>query len=1732
MPFLVETSALQKSREIFNEFGIVVLEGGVGCGKTFTSLTLMSEYLTSNPNHSPLIINSPFEWYDAVDSSKTYCIFIEDFVGKHEIKAEILNEWKRIATSIILAVKSKKVRLIIAGRKYVFFHIRSLMGETDSLNELLQIRNTTDFSEYKYKLTIEEKRKMLHNYTFGELDKLTDQEVTLILASSNVIGFPLLCEKYCTLDTKPEICAWFATPVELLVKEIELYCASPSRLPYIVMLLTMFLKCLQFPMSTEAQRLLIKLTDYFEMSAVPQVSLSQCAAGLVGTLLLFETKSATYTFCTDNLPTAVFYSLSSKNLPLLLEHAPMYLINDLCFIPAIGGTKQTAKVHLHEEYYPVMASKFVSILCNNNPKRFAEIAVSDILKNRNFLNYFLTNKTLSDNLVSFIFSRLDMNGRSLLSHAAACGNIHLVDAIMEKVRMNDATGNYQTEIQKALEACCESGRAEVLQILLKYSGFVTIRLLYPTIRSGNVQLLHALLSKGPNFFLEFYQQSDEKSTDFASDDVNYLPDLPDSHSILHEAVLVGEESIIKYLLEKYAYLIHKRDKNNETPAFMASAKGCLSLLKILLEHGQDLNERNRNGETILMVACLNGHANIVEYLLSKAPGLASQEDNFKNSPALRAASKGYTEIVKQLVDNGCDIFVANKHGQTALHSASSGGHSETIRFVLAQAPDLIHTTDIGGRSAVFSAVSAGHVEIVRLLVAYGANILKLDLVGSSLLFVACQKGRIALVNQLIESSPELITKRTKYNWAPVHAAACGGFVDVLGCLVTRGADILAEDNDGYSVLHIAAQQGEINTIRYLIHAYPKLLHRKDNKGLNVVYHAAKSGHTDVFKILLELGSDVSVCNSMGQNSFHIACINGHLDIVSVLLDKRKYLLEVKDKALWTAAHYACLYGHLSVLQLLVKHGTDLMAVTFEGYTALHIACEEGYAVIVEYLLKEFPNLLRLKTKLPDPSVLAIQSDHHDVAALLTNDVEETNGQQGRSSLFTACKIGNINSVRKVLINMPELLRLRDNNKANAAYVAASYGHLTILKLLKDQGLDVMCCNNNGQTALHIACQEGHKDVARYILSNYPGTANKCDYSNCTPGYYAASHGHVDILQVLVEFGLNVFSKTIYGQTLLLTACQTGQVNVVQYLLDTFPDLLHHYDYTGRSPAFLATFHGNIRILEILSKYGGDLISGNEKGFTPLHLACQEGHEELVRFYIREAPELLHAEHNKNYCASTLAAYFGYARILKILVDSGMPQITYHQLNDTVLFHACSDGDGDIVKYVLREFPELVKKTDDNGATAAYVAAAKGHVHILELFYDYGIELMTKNKFGQTGLHVACQAGHLNVVKFLLRIFPRYVNCADDSDCIPAYYAAANGNLETLKCLIDFKSDLAPCNRNGQSVLHVVCRGGKMDITEYLLQLNPELMWQVDFKCRTPLFYAAECVHCLKIMAKYKADFFHKDRGGQTVLHMACRKGFADSVGYLARKFPELVHRSDTNGLVPLHFAALKNYTECVKILVSCGADLYAKTNDLHSALHLAASNGQRDVFLLFLQTCPDLTEALDIDNWSAAHIAASKGHAHILECLRLHQVYLGNKASGGQTICHLACKRGHMDVLDFIFDHYPDLLHSRDSNKWTPAHHAAQGGHVNVLKKLNNFGISLMSESTAGKTTLHLACQEGHENCVRYLLNTVPSLSNISDSNGRTPYDYAKTMKRNDLLLILPLPVTSSNEVTVIYSRT
>jgi uncharacterized protein len=173
------------------------------------------------------------------------------------------------------------------------------------------------------------------------------------------------------------------------------------------------------------------------------------------------------------------------------------------------------------------------------------------------------------------------------------------------------------------------------------------------------------------------------------------------------------------------------DRESDTPLGQAAARGDTAAIRKLLAAGADPNGFDGHGGTALIGAARMGHVAAAEALLA-AGARADLRDRAHSAwtPLMHAVHKRQTEAARVLLDHGADPNARGGAGVTALIMSAAYGDTETVRLLLERGADARLRAD-GGVTALGNAAGGGglfditdgpglgvcHPDTVRLLLA-------------------------------------------------------------------------------------------------------------------------------------------------------------------------------------------------------------------------------------------------------------------------------------------------------------------------------------------------------------------------------------------------------------------------------------------------------------------------------------------------------------------------------------------------------------------------------------------------------------------------------------------------------------------------------------------------------------------------------------------------------------------------------------------------------------------------------------------------------------------------------------------------------------------------------------------------------------------------------------------------------------------------------------------------------
>ncbi|CAI7620724.1 unnamed protein product [Penicillium manginii] len=208
------------------------------------------------------------------------------------------------------------------------------------------------------------------------------------------------------------------------------------------------------------------------------------------------------------------------------------------------------------------------------------------------------------------------------------------------------------------------------------------------------------------------------------------------------AIQQNKTDTLKKALDKGANA-DTMNQDEQTALMVACSYGHEEIVKTLLHYGADADRSSDKGETALGVAAGRGQEGIVRVLLAHG---ASVNSYGRAKPGLsEAAASGYESIVRLLLDRGADPNAMRGLGLTALSRAAANGHVGVCRLLLDNGAKVDHPHSVINTSPLARAVESGQAGVVRLLMEWGADPLRRDVSGKTIVSLAVSQGRAGVI---------------------------------------------------------------------------------------------------------------------------------------------------------------------------------------------------------------------------------------------------------------------------------------------------------------------------------------------------------------------------------------------------------------------------------------------------------------------------------------------------------------------------------------------------------------------------------------------------------------------------------------------------------------------------------------------------------------------------------------------------------------------------------------------------------------------------------------------------------------------------------------------------------------------------------------------------------------------------------------------------------------------------
>jgi ankyrin repeat protein len=411
--------------------------------------------------------------------------------------------------------------------------------------------------------------------------------------------------------------------------------------------------------------------------------------------------------------------------------------------------------------------------------------------------------------------------RLLLEHGAAtevrancndatplieCAQFGDTDALGHLIEFGADVNAKEDDNATALMYAAERGDMKAVELLLNAGAEVNVVGRSVEMCITNVEARPALMWAVSSRHLEVARTLLE-----AGADVNAVTDY--GYTALILATWTEEARLVELLLE-FGADVSMRDLEARTAADYAARMERWDLVHLI-------EERENNGAVAklcdeLVKASALGKKRKMRALLKKGVSIECR-GGWGHTPLLAACKcSRCKEVVKMLVEAGANLEARHFTGSTPLIEACGNGDMDIIEYLVGAGADL-EGRGTEGNIPLIESLRSGKPEVVELLLRLGAFVDNWnDQDGTTTLMQACWLGLDEIVRVLLKATAS-INAISHNKRSPLMFAVQGGHANIVCLLLREGADRYLRDQDGRTVLTIAAEIGDPEMVELLNH---------------------------------------------------------------------------------------------------------------------------------------------------------------------------------------------------------------------------------------------------------------------------------------------------------------------------------------------------------------------------------------------------------------------------------------------------------------------------------------------------------------------------------------------------------------------------------------------------------------------------------------------------------------------------------------------------------------------------------------------------------------------------------------------------------------------------------------------------------------------------------------------------------------------------------------------------
>jgi ankyrin repeat protein len=483
----------------------------------------------------------------------------------------------------------------------------------------------------------------------------------------------------------------------------------------------------------------------------------------------------------------------------------------------------------------------------------------------------------------------------------------------------------------------------------------------------------------------------------------------------------------------------------------------------------------------------------------------------------------------------------------------------------------------------------------------------------------------------------------------------------------------------------------------------------------------------------------------------------------------------------------------------------------------------------------------------------------EIADLLLQSGADPNtiGSEGLTALIWAAFNDNIALVQRLLdadadVNVCGI--------CTALHAAVQSSTIEMVKLLLQNNADINMPDAADSTPLDRALQEMNDEMANFLLSNGAKTAEEIDWDEYDSEYYGEDEEEWDeydgecdceeyenpVYDAVMEGNINFLTdymntltpeeeeetefsySDMKRETVLRYAAELQKLDVFEFFAK---DMNVHQPLDARYNTLLhkAAEYGSLEIVKYLLSRDADINVENILGYTPVIVALENEHTEIVEYLknkganlnikIKEEKELRRTNPSRKPIIFTYydnCRRYDNCRLLEQYIEIGADinaRGGYH--GESILFEATrgyGSTDKKLASYLIKKGADVNAK-NKQGRTPLFDAVQLYDIDFAKLLIENSADINATDENLMTPLFVAADYGSEHI-EYLLEKGAK-INHKDIDGNTPLHLAVRSSRIDAVKALVENGADVHAKNNKGHTPVYYTSFKADKKIIEYL-----------------------------------------------------------------------------------------------------------------------------------------------------------------------------------------------------------------------------------------------------------------------------------------------------------------------------